>query len=376
VPEPRQRVLLVGPLEGATGGVATFTETLLGSSLRDRYEFLHLDTTRTRAGQGKAATFALINLLYFTRQWLRLGWLLVTRRPRILHQPVTSGISFWKEAAFMSLGRLCGARVLAHLHGARFREFFEEGSDARRRAIRTALRRAHAMVVLSEGWQRYMREQVDTRCSTLVVANPVEPVFAAWATGFARDWARTPCTVLFMGRLALIKGILTAFEAIPAVHARAPGTRFIFAGGIASGGERAAIEEARARLTCDDRVAFPGLVRGVAKRELFAAADILILPSSHENLPIAVLEGMAAGLPLVVTPVGALPEFLTEDEHAHFVEPGDAAALADRIAGLAGDPQLRRRMGEANRAAFRERFEPQRVLDRIALAYEELLRRA
>lgn len=375
MPQRRPRVLVVGPVHGATGGVAMFTETLLASRLGDAFEFLHLDTTRTAAGAGRAATLAPVNLLYFVRQLARLAWLIATRRPRIVHQPVTSGISFWKEAAFMGLARLGGARVVGHLHGARFREFHDGGGAGRRRAIRWALRRTHVLIVLSEGWQGYLRDRVDASLVTAVVANPIDRAFADAAGSWPRDGSRSPCTVLFAGRLALIKGILSAFAAIPRVQAACPGTRFVFAGAIASGGERDRIEQARAGLPTDGTILFPGMVSGNRKLELFAGADILILPSSHENLPIVILEALAAGLPLVVTPVGALPEFLAEGVNALFVPAGDAAALADRLISLVRDGALRSRMGAANRALYCARFEPERILDRIAEVYHGLLDR-
>jgi glycosyltransferase involved in cell wall biosynthesis len=373
VAEERVRVLVVGPLGGATGGVAMFTETLLGSRLRERFELLHLDTTRSAAGTGKAATLSPVNFLYFFRQLLSLAWLLARFRPRILHQPVTSGVSFWKEAAFLDCARLFGTRVVAHLHGARFREFFEAGGPARRRLVRQHLRRAHRVIVLSAGWEAYLLQRVDARLKTAVVANPIERDFAGWAEGIERDYTRQDCTVLFLGRLAFVKGILTAFAAIPEVQIGHPGTRFVFAGGFASDRERAAVEASRARLPQNASIVFPGLVAGAEKRDWFARADVLMLPSSHENLPIVVLEALAAGLPLVVTPVGALQEFLVEGEHALFVPPGDPAALAHALAQLVTDPAQRARMGAANRRLYAERFDAGRILDRIEGIYRETL---
>lgn len=371
--ERRARILVVGPLGGATGGVAMFTETLLASGLRERFELLHLDTTRSSSSAGKAATLAPVNALLFFRQALRLLGLLARRRPELLHQPVTSGLSFWKESAFMALAGLFGARVIAHLHGARFRDFFSASGPLGRGLIRANLRRARRVVVLSAGWRDYLLAEVDPRLRTEVVANPIEHDFAEWAKGFERDYGRDPCTVLFVGRLALIKGILDAFAAVPLVLAEAPGTRFLFAGPPPADRERTRIEAARALLPAGGGAEFPGIVSGKAKRDCFARADCLILPSSHENLPITVLEAMACGLPLVVTPVGALPEFLADGEQALLVDPGDSQALAGTVLSLARDAALRRRLGEAARRLYRERFETERILAEIERVYREAL---
>ena len=102
---------------------------------------------------------------------------------------------------------------------------------------------------------------------------------------------------------------------------------------------------------------------------LFEEADIFILPSYFENFPIAVLEAMAAGLPLIVTPVGALPEVLNEGEHCLFIKAGDIDGLADRLKQLVAAPEQRAAMGAANAALFRQEFDRPAILAKIEHAY-------
>lgn len=118
----------------------------------------------------------------------------------------------------------------------------------------------------------------------------------------------------------------------------------------------------------DDRLRFLGFCRNVP--DLLAAADYMVLASRDEGLPLAVLEAMAAGLPVVVTAVGGLLELVEPDVHGLVVPADDPAALAAAIERLAGDPALRRRLGAAACDRVRAHFS----LASTADAYERLYR--
>ncbi len=368
----KPRVLVVGPTLKQMGGVGMFNEILLASPLRERFELIHLDTTRPPESMDKVATLSPVNFVYFFRQMWQLLVILLARRPDLMHQPVTARISFWKEGAFMLLARLFGVRVIGHLHGNRFRIMYEHGNWLVRRGMVAVLRLPTVMIALSEGWRQYLLEIVPGK-HVIVVPNTVSADFAALAEGLPLPKDPTTCAILFVGSLGSRKGVLDTLKAIPLVQAQIPGVCFVFVGGLEFGAERAIIEQARQALPSQDGVTFTGIITGQSKRDLFAAADIFILPSHSENFPIAVLEAMAAGLPLVVTPVGALPEVLEEGRNAFFIQPGDHAALADRLIRLARDPALRQTMGAANRELFRREYLPDVILKRIERLYEAVL---
>ena len=90
---------------------------------------------------------------------------------------------------------------------------------------------------------------------------------------------------------------------------------------------------------------------------LFAQADAFVFPTRGDCLPLAVLEALAAGLPVITTAVAALPEAVVDGVSGRIVPADDPAALAAAICELEGDASLRRTMGRAARAAARERFD-------------------
>jgi glycosyltransferase involved in cell wall biosynthesis len=126
-----------------------------------------------------------------------------------------------------------------------------------------------------------------------------------------------------------------------------------------------------ARLDIADRVHLLGRRGDVAR--LVAAADVAVLSSAHENLPLAVVEYMEAGTPIVATAVGGVPELIEDGVHGLLVPPGDAQAMARAIATVLGDPVGARRRAAAARERRRAVFDWDAVAGRVRELYERLL---
>ncbi len=126
---------------------------------------------------------------------------------------------------------------------------------------------------------------------------------------------------------------------------------------IAGDGEVEAARRATVAMGLADRISLPGWVGPDEVARLISEADILVLPSFIENLPVSVIEGMAAGLAVVATPVGAVEDIVTDGESGLLVPPGDVDALTAALTRLVGDPALRARLGAAAMAVHRERLE-------------------
>jgi glycosyltransferase involved in cell wall biosynthesis len=105
----------------------------------------------------------------------------------------------------------------------------------------------------------------------------------------------------------------------------------------------------------------------------YAAFDALILPSANEGTPVSAIESLAGGRAVVATAVGGVPDVVRDGVDGFLVEPGDVDAMADRLARLASDAGLRRRMGDAGRESVRERYAVRRLLDDTDELYRRLL---
>jgi glycosyltransferase involved in cell wall biosynthesis len=333
-----------------------------------------LNTSRGKVGNGLEGTLAPVNFLYFFRQVVRLLALLVFRRPAILHQTVTDGVGFWKESTFMLLGHLFAVRVIAHVHGNWLDTQYRQSSRRTRRWIRAALCVPDLVVVLSERWRRIVCDEIGVTSPVVIVANSVGQSVARMvdSEGFAnRD--DEGHTVLFLGGLGKRKGLPDAIRAIPLVRRQVPEAEFVFAGPVERAEDEEMVQELRASALRTGGASFPGLVTGAEKLALLSKANVFILPSYHENLPVAILEAMAAGLPVVATAIAGIPEVVEDGMNGFLIKPGDYEALADRIVLLMRRPELRREMGSCSVAKIRTKYHPQVFATRFEHLYLRLL---
>jgi glycosyltransferase involved in cell wall biosynthesis len=166
------------------------------------------------------------------------------------------------------------------------------------------------------------------------------------------------------------KGIGYLLDAAPAVLAQAPETRFVIAG---DGPNRAALEEKARALALGDRVKFIGHRNDIP--DVVAAFDVYVLPSLTEGLPLALLEALAVGNPILCTRVGGIPEIVEDGVNGYLVPPGDSAALTDGILRLRADPAFRSAVRERNLKKFAERFTLRTMVEGHARLFGELAAR-
>jgi glycosyltransferase involved in cell wall biosynthesis len=171
--------------------------------------------------------------------------------------------------------------------------------------------------------------------------------------------------VVYAGRLSDEKGVDTLVEAV----ALDPGLDLDVAG---DGPARADLERLAAERSADDRVRFHGRLDPQGLGTLLRGAAVAVVPSRwYENMPLAVLEAFAAGLPVVATGLGGLPELIAPDVDGAIVPPNDPPALATALRGFVEDPERALRMGRAGRAKVEREHDARGHLDRLAEIYRE-----
>jgi glycosyltransferase involved in cell wall biosynthesis len=163
---------------------------------------------------------------------------------------------------------------------------------------------------------------------------------------------RSGTRLIFVGRLAAVKGLRVLFEAFAAARKNHPDLYLILVG---DGDDRAHLERLAAPF--GDAVHFAGYLSQDSVAKALAEADVLVLPSFAEGLPVVLMEALASARPVIATQVAGVSELVEDGVSGFVVPPGDAATLADRIGQLADDPALRKRMGDAGRTKVRADFD-------------------
>ncbi len=216
---------------------------------------------------------------------------------------------------------------------------------------RWSLRRPHRLVCVCQAFAERLRRWGVPASRLVVLHNPVEPFVAPAPEEIERlrtelGLAGGEFLVVSVGRLSREKGHRDLLDAASVLRARQPRTpaRFVIVG---DGPERAALERRSAALGLSDAVAFAGYRENV--RPFYALADVVALPSYTEGSPNVVLEALAARVAVAATRVGGVPEIVTDGETGLLVKQRDPRAMADALARLRDDPELRRRLGDAGR---------------------------
>jgi glycosyltransferase involved in cell wall biosynthesis len=344
------RVLLVGPRSGGplVGGIETGIDMILRSQLAARHELEFFNSFNAPSANRSLPRRVARQL----RSWGAFARALIRCRPDVVHVKTAEALNFYQGLGFVILARAAGCRVLMQIHGGAFDSWYERLAPRAQAGVRAALRLPHVMIALSEYWQRYLTG-LNPDVAICVVPNGVEMDKVQAPSRRVSERLR----VVTIGAIGERKG---HFDIVEAAHlVRDLDLEFEFVGPDEYGGETDRIRARVAELGLGDRIVLSGPLGGADKWAALARADVFLLPAYNENMPNAVLEAMAAGLPVIATDVGAVREMLGGSDQ--IVPVGDPAAIATQLRALSGDAAARARRGRANLDRVTERYSFARV---------------
>jgi glycosyltransferase involved in cell wall biosynthesis len=337
-------------------GVTISTSLVLANRrLRERFDVRHLDTSDHRSSTN-IDRWDVMNVVHALRAVVVLATMLRARRG-LVYLPLSQGVSgLLRDSLLVWVASLRGWTVAGHLRGGEFHTFFATLPRPLALFFRASLRRLASIGVMGASLRHMFEGLVPVERLAVVPNGTQDPGYEA------RE--RDPATVLFLSGLRERKGAVAAMEAARIVTAERPDARFVFAGWF----HDAQIEERLRTLSSgiDGTIEFPGEVDGPAKRELMQRSTLLLFPPVEpEGHPRVLLEGIAAGIPIVTTDQGAIKETVIDGDSAFVLDEADPGELARRILQLLGDPDLRERMGAAARARFEAEFTQERADEKL-----------
>jgi glycosyltransferase involved in cell wall biosynthesis len=335
-PIDRKLHVLVATPAGAAGkgGIDRIMGALGDEIGRQTWPGFHIRFAASRGGG-----HLLLSPFFLAVFLLRLVLMRFARRLDVVHINLASRASTYRKLMIAGLCRRLGTPYVLHLHGGDYETFWDSQPRWMARMIYKMFDRAARIVVLGRVWQAAIARRVPTAAGRIVIVPN-----ASARPALPHRVGGGEVHVLFLGRLIAYKGLPQLLEALDRLR-DLPGWRATLAGDGDVEGTAAVLAEKGLA----DRVALPGWVDTDTVAELIASADILVLPSLIENLPLSVIEGMAAGLAVVASRVGAVEDIVSNGETGLLVEPGDADGLTAALARLIGDPGLRQRLGQAAR---------------------------
>jgi glycosyltransferase involved in cell wall biosynthesis len=290
-----------------------------------------------------------------------LCWRLSQQEVDIVHIHVSERGSAFRQAITTTIAWLFRKPVIIHTHSAEFREFYAHLPQIVKTGLNWAFGKSTRFIVLSQSWQKFYIDRLGLPAESVVVLpNPVKlPRSIPERTN--SDLVK----LLFLGRIGDRKGafdLIKAFAAMP--PAQQQHTHLILAGD--GEGERARYLISDLNLTAS--ITILDWVNEQQRDELLAQAHVFILPSYNEGLPMALLEAMSWGLPVITTPVGGIPELVICGTNGLLVNPGEIDELSAALQSLVTSEQLRLQLGNAARATVMP-FEVSKYFSQLADVY-------
>jgi len=239
----------------------------------------------------------------------------------------SSGASFLEKALFTAYGRLRGVPTLFAIRSGHFMDACRR-SRAFRTIARLLLKIPARLLCQGEQWRRFFTTEMGIpveRCTILENWVASRDLLAVGKR--RRNESANPVHILYLGWVERFKGVFELLDAVAILHAdpQAPAFLLSIAG---EGGETAAVRARVEEKGLSDLVRIEGLLEGERRLAALEKAHIFVLPSHTEGLPNAMIEAMATGLPVVVTPVGSIPDVVVDGTNGLLVRPHDSAALA------------------------------------------------
>lgn len=356
-----KKILVVGMIPPPIGGMSVYVQEMLNSGLKDRYQFLHFDISKKTTANRSLIT----GIFYQFYLIFKFIITLAVKNPQIVHIHTCSYFTFWQNTVDVIIAKYIFRRkVILHIHGASFDRFYLSSSRIKKYALKTILKSTDQIIALSEYWREFFEHTVGLE-NVITVFNGIST--SNYQTHYSARWngmAHGDINILFVGEIGVRKGVFDIEKTVPLISQKTNDFLFTLAGKAPN--QYQAKQENR-------HMQYVGEIAGERKYRYYQNADIFVLPSYAENLPLVILEAMASGLPVVATSVGGIPEIIKDGENGFLIQPGDYRGLAEKITYLIEHPDARKEMGRRNRELAIKQYDFSRVVDDLDRIYQSLI---
>jgi glycosyltransferase involved in cell wall biosynthesis len=366
------RVLIAGHLPPPMSGIGTYYQMLLSSSLPKRASIQFIDTSARRRVGSETGKWSIANLTSAFADCVGFTRAVMNYRPEICHIATAVGLSFIKHSVCVVVARLLGCKVLLHPHCS-FYYLYETQGKAWRWFVRKIIGLCQGVIVLSSEWRGLKEVVPDCPLYYLPNAIDLEKYKDVGLEKLQSKDDKSCLHILYLGHLGEAKGSFDLVCAAILFLRRERGVVFDLVGNEQGAGDIQHLQNEVADAGLEQFVHIQPAVTGAEKIDLFRSADIFVYPSHYEGMPMAVIEAMASGLPIIATQVGGLPDLVFPGVNGLLVPVGQPDQMAEAIHQIVADPQMRRSMQENSIQLAQENFDIEKLVSRLAGIYQALL---
>lgn len=286
-----------------------------------------------------------------------------------VHVNVAERLSLFRKGAILALCRALGIQVVLHLHAAKLPYFYQKMPFVLQGLTRWIFSLPACCLVLGENARQFVIQDLKVPAGRVeIIVNGVpEPAYARRTAENSQ-----PQQVLFLGNLSERKGVSDFLKSLAIPGLKSIGMRATLAGG----GDVLFYQTAARQLGIDGFVHFTGWSNQQQVAQLLAQADVLVLPSYDEGLPLVILEALSNGVAVICTPVGEIPSLLEDGVTACIVQVGDVAGIAGGLQKVLLDSAYRGALERNGRALYEQRLSLMRFSASVALVHQRYFGKA
>ncbi len=347
------KILIIGPTPPPYFGTAVATQKILqNEKLNKKFDLLHLDTS-DRRGVENIGRWDLQNIKLAIFHILKLFLLLLKKKVNLTYIPIAQNVpGFLRDGIFILISKLFGKKVVCHLRGSYFRDFYERTNSIMRFYIKFCLKKVDRMIVLCERLKKIFSGLIDDKKISVVPNGlPVRELIRRKGEHF-----------LYLSNLSAGKGVFFALNGLKILD-KDLHFKFIFAGNWRNSyDKKRAIEIIKSFKKID--VQLVGAVKGEEKSELMSKSIALIFTPVHkEGMPWVIIEALSYGLPIISTDRGCIPDMVKDGENGFIVK--DEKDLAEKIKILLENEELREKMCRKSREIFLNYYNEDKSMEKF-----------
>lgn len=317
-------ILMIGPDYNKTlGGMSTVLSNYYNNNDMISEEIIKINTTSDSNKVKK--------ILQFIIAYIKVCFYIVFQRNiRILHIHTASRGSFIRKSKIVRLGKKFDKKVILHLHGAKFKEYYENECNTKKQLyIKNTFEMCDSIIVLGEEWKEWLKKYVNKEIT--VLHNSVNVPEENYYSNDSNN-------IVMLGRLEERKGTYDLLEVINDIVKKYENIKFVLAGD----GDLERLDKKIEELKIPPKnIRVLGWIDSNERNKLLKDCLIYVLPSYNEGMPMSILEAMSYGIPCISTNVGSIPSVIENNINGIIINPGDKDSLKDSLLKLLDNEKLR-----------------------------------
>ena len=352
-------IIFLGKLPPPYIGPAIACQMILNSKLKDEFRLIHLDTSDHR-DINTLGKIDFGNIYHALHQYYLMVMLLIRYPDAMVYVPAgQTTIGYIRDAVFILMAKLAGRKVITHLRGGNFLNWYNKAPGYARKIVRFVHPGVSAQIVLGNNL-RPLFNWLLPESRIYVVPNGGNYSIPA----VQKDPGKV--IILFLGNFIGTKGVLEVLYASEYLQDLKDKIEFRFAVSWRDAATKEAFLQYKEKHP-ELPITIVGPVQGAVKFELLAGSDIFVFPTYYPNEghPWVIVEAMCAGLPVISTDHAAIRESVIESVNGYLVPKKDAKAVADKIRYLIEHPDERKKMGAESRRLYNEGFTHEIMIKRL-----------